>query len=453
MATPFDMSYFLALGFIGVCIYFGVLLRARIRFFQRYLVPSCMIGGIAGMILMNLKLIPLEVELFQALAYHFFIISFISIGLTPQLKQPGQKGKNKQVFRGAIWMGLMNGGSMASQALIGCLLFLILSAVGIDFPLQFALFLPLGFTQGPGQALAIGKAWEATGLTNAITMGLAFSATGFLFAFFVGIPLINWGIRHGFSTLGKVQLPSFFTRGTYQEKEQNEPLGIQTTHAGNVDSLAFQFCTVAIVYMLTYGLFAIVNKIFGKLDPAFWGFFFFFGLLVGILFKVFMGRTGSGHLLDRGSQIRITGLSVDILLTATLISVKAGVVWDYIIPLVIVCLVGGIWTTFYVVYFGRRSGEMGFERMIVQYGVNTGTVSTGLLLLRVVDPEFKTTAALETGLYSLAATPFIIGVMVVITFGAKWGLTVYHQIGIYLGIFTLSLVLMKLFGFWKKRVW
>ncbi len=453
MVAPFDMSYFLALGFAGVCIYFGVFLRAKIQFFQKFLVPSCMIGGITGMILMNLKVIPLEVELFQTIAYHFFIISFISIGLTPQLKLPGQKGRNKQVARGALWMGLMNGGSMASQALIGCLLFLVFSFVGINFPLKFGLFLPLGFTQGPGQALAIGKAWEASGLTNAITMGLAFGAIGFMLAFFVGIPLINWGIRRGFSALGEVQLPTFFTRGTYLEKEQDEPLGTQTTHSGNVDSLAFQVCAVGIVYMLTYSVFALLNKIFGKLDPALWGFFFFFGLLVGILFKVIMGKTGSGHLLDRGSQIRITGLSVDILLTATLLSVKAGVVWEYIIPLIIVCLVGGIWTTFYVVYFGRRSGEMGFERMIVQFGVNTGTVSTGLLLLRVVDPEFKTTAALETGLYSLAATPFIVGVMVVIAFGSKWGLNVYHQIGIYLGLFALILVLMKLLGFWKKRVW
>jgi len=149
MATPFDMSYFLALGFIGVCIYFGVLLRYRIRFFQKFLIPSCMVGGIAGMILMNLKLIPLEVELFQAIAFHFFIISFITIGLTPQLKVPGQKGRGKQIARGAIWMGLMNGGSMASQALIGCLLVLFFGVVGINFPLQFGLFLPLGTHRGP----------------------------------------------------------------------------------------------------------------------------------------------------------------------------------------------------------------------------------------------------------------------------------------------------------------
>ena len=77
METPFEMSYFLAFGFIGICIYIGVFLRAKIKFLQNFLVPACMIGGIIGMILSNLNLIPLKAEYFQTLAYHFFIVSFI----------------------------------------------------------------------------------------------------------------------------------------------------------------------------------------------------------------------------------------------------------------------------------------------------------------------------------------------------------------------------------------
>jgi ESS family glutamate:Na+ symporter len=98
-------------------------------------------------------------------------------------------------------------------------------------------------------------------------------------------------------------------------------------------------------------------------------------------------------------------------------------VWEYIVPLVVISLVGGIWTTVYMLYFGRRLDNLGFERMCVQYGCNTGTVSTGLLLLRVIDPEFKTTVALETGLYSIFAAPFILGAMLVIMYAPQWGLS------------------------------
>ena len=148
MNSPFEMSYFLAFGFIGICIFIGVFLRARIKFLQNFLVPACMIGGIFGMILINLDLIPLKAEYFQTIAYHFFIISFISIGLTGARKKSSEKGRAKEIARGALWMGLINGASMASQALIGCLLILLFGVVGMNMPLQFGLFLPLRVALG-----------------------------------------------------------------------------------------------------------------------------------------------------------------------------------------------------------------------------------------------------------------------------------------------------------------
>jgi len=453
MNVPFDMSHFLAFGFIGICIFVGVLLRAKIPFFQRFLVPSCMIGGILGMIVVNMGWVKLEMQLFHAIAYHFFIISFISIGLTRAQSASGEKGAGREILRGAFWMGMVNGISMASQALLGCILVLLLGAVGLAIPLQIGLFLPLGFTQGPGQALAIGKAWEAAGLTNAVTIGLAFAAIGFVFALFVGIPIVNWGINKGYSKLGKVSLPDYFRRGYYREEQVSEPTGAMTTHSGNVDSLAFQAAAVGIAYLLTYLGFMLFERLTGTLQSSTWGFFFFYGMLSGIVIKVIMGRLGAGYLLNPTTQTRITGFSVDILVAATLISVELSVVWDNIVALLIITILGGIWTTWMVFYFGRRMNVLGFERMCVQYGVNTGMVSTGLLLLRVVDPEYKTGVALETGLYSIFATPFILSVMLVIVYAPKWGLNIYHQMGIYAGVFVVALLLMKIFRVWGKKAW
>ena len=48
------------------------------------------------------------------------------------------------------------------------------------------------------------------------------------------------------------------------------------------------------------------------------------------------------------------------------------------------------------------------------YGVSTGTLSTGLALLRVMDPEFKTKVSsdymLSAGLTFVLAIPFILGI-------------------------------------------
>ena len=457
METPFNMDYFLAFGCIGIAIYCGVFIRAKVKLMQRFLVPACMIGGILGMIVMNLGLIPLDVTLFQTIAYHFFIISFISIGMTGSQNQADNdndsKSDRRERARGALWMGMMNGASMASQALIGCLLILLFTAVGSDAPLQFGLFLPLGFTQGPGQALTIGKAWEATGFSNAATIGLAFAAIGFFFALFVGIPLINWGIRNGYTKLGKIDLPAHFRKGLYSQKEINEPIGYMTTHSGNVDSLAFQVSAVGIVYLATYLVYYLFEQVAGKLSPATWGFFFFYGMLMGIFFRLVMSKAGSGHLLNVSTQNRITSFGVDVLLASTLISISLSVVWDNIVLLLIITVVGGVWTAFFMLYFGRRLDNLGFERMCVQYGMNTGTVSTGLLLLRVVDPEYKTGVAFETGLYAIFAAPFILPVMLVILYSSKWGLTIYHEMAIFLGMTILALAILKIFKLWGKKAW
>ncbi|MBU2551114.1 MAG: hypothetical protein KKB20_22070 [Proteobacteria bacterium] len=453
MNAPFEMGYFVAFGFIGLCIFAGVLLRAKIKPLQNFLIPACMIGGVIGMILVNLGIVPLDEGLFQAIAYHFFIISFISIGLTGREAGPEKPGRGKQIIRGALWMGLINGGSMASQAFLGCLLVLILGWIGLGTPLQIGLFLPLGFTQGPGQALAVGKAWEAAGLAHAVPIGLSFAAMGFFFALFVGVPLINWGIRKGYTQMGRAELPECFRVGIYGQDEVCEATGLMTTHSGNVDSLAFQSSAVGIAYLLAYLVYVLLESLFGALGEAFWGFFFIVGLFTGILIRVIMQRARVGYLLNPQTQNRITNLGVDVLITATLISVKLSVVWDNIVPLLVISLIGGGWTTFYMLYFGRRMGELGFERMSVQYGCNTGTVSTGLLLLRVVDPEFKTSVALETGIYAIFALPLILAVMVLIVYSGQWGLNVFHQMGIYLALFVLVLVLLKVFKLWGKRAW
>lgn len=453
MNTPFDMTPFLAFGYIGICIFIGVFLRSKIKGLQSYLVPACMIGGILGMIVMNTGVIPLDINLFQTIAYHFFIVSFISIGLTRALKDPDDTGHGKRVLGGAFWMGCMNGASMASQAVIGAALVIVLSAIGFNIPQLFGFFLPLGYTQGPGQALAIGKAWEAVGLTNAISFGLAVAAFGFVFALFVGIPIVNWGIRKGYSAMGKSELPDYFRRGVYREEQIEEPVGLQTTHSGNVDALAFQGGAVGIAYLLAYFGYWVFEQFFGTISSATWGFFFFYGMIAGVIIKVFMQKTGSAHLLDRQTQNRITGFGVDVLVTATLISVKLSVVWEYIVPLLILVIVGGLWTTLLILYFGRRVDGPAFERMCVQYGINTGTISTGLLLLRIVDPKFKTSAAIETGIYPFFSNFFVLPVMLVIVFGPKWGLNIYQQMGIFAGIFVLIMILLKVFRLWGKKTW
>jgi ESS family glutamate:Na+ symporter len=82
MASPFPFEPMLVFGWLASMLLIGVLLRARIPLFQKFLFPSCLIGGIGGLILINTRIINIAASDLETFAYHFFNISFISVGLT-----------------------------------------------------------------------------------------------------------------------------------------------------------------------------------------------------------------------------------------------------------------------------------------------------------------------------------------------------------------------------------
>ncbi|NIU58348.1 MAG: sodium:glutamate symporter, partial [Phycisphaerae bacterium] len=86
------------------------------------------------------------------------------------------------------------------------LLVIIFGILGLKLFPTFGFLVPLGFEEGPGQALSVGKVWEGFGFAQAATLGLTFAAIGYFFAFFVGVPLVNWGIRKGLAAHGNQDL-------------------------------------------------------------------------------------------------------------------------------------------------------------------------------------------------------------------------------------------------------
>ncbi|NIQ39186.1 MAG: hypothetical protein GTN81_11415, partial [Proteobacteria bacterium] len=109
MDPPFSFEPFLLFGFLSIVLLVGVVLRAKVRFFQRFLFPSCLIGGILGLILVNTPLVDLSASKFETFAYHFFNISFISVGLTRGENRKENPGHTRDFLKGPVWMALVQG--------------------------------------------------------------------------------------------------------------------------------------------------------------------------------------------------------------------------------------------------------------------------------------------------------------------------------------------------------
>lgn len=446
MNTPFPFDGMLIFAFLSLLLLGGVGLRAKVTFFQRFLVPSCLIGGMLGLCLMHSGIFSIQPSAIEAFAYHFFNISFISVGLTRN-DQGRERQEKTNLLKGPAWMALMQGLTFPMQAIIGGVLVLLLGWFGIQLFPTFGFLAPLGFNEGPGQALSIGKVWEGVGFADAATIGLTFAAVGYFCAFFIGVPLVNRGIRSGRATFGPRQLPSEFLVGILCPDSHPEPAGRLTLHSGNVETMAFQAALVGGIYGLAYGLIALLGRWLPP-DAAkiLWGFFFFFGLGLALIVKWVMLQLNIAYLMDGGIQRRITGWSVDYLIVATVAAIELKIVWEYILPISIIAVVNGILTTLLVVYFGRRLSAYPLERTAALFGVVTGTVSCGLLLLRIVDPDFKTPVAYELAMMNVISLPVIGGCTVLVNGPLWWGWPLWIAILVFAAVMAVALTLMKLMG-------
>jgi len=451
MRAPFPFHSILLFGFLAILLLMGVVLRARIPFFQRFLFPSCLIGGVLGLILVNTGLVHFSAHDLESFAYHLFNISFISVGLTRGREAHNTSGHKKEIVKGSLWMALTQGVTFPLQAAIGGLSVLLFSVFGVKLFPTFGFLVPLGFNEGPGQALSFGKVWETVGFNHAATLGLGFAAVGYFFAFFVGVPLVNHWIRKGSSARGTGGLPRDFLVGLTARGQKRESAGELTLHSANTDSLAFQAALVGLVYVLTY----LFVKYFGKVLPPdagkmLWGFFFFFGLGLALCVRWLMEKMGLEYLVDRGIQRRITGWSVDFLIVATVTAIQVLVVWTYMVPFLTISLVSGILTTLVVLFLGKRLPSYNLERTVAIYGTVTGTVSCGLLLLRIADPEFQTPVALEIAIMNVFVVPIVGGCTVLVNGPLWWHWSTAFTVLVFVFIMAASLTVIKILGLWRR---
>ena len=88
------MSAMVAFSWIGIMLLVGMVLRAKVPFLANMLMPASVIGGIVGIILMNIpgfiELTEIDPAMCNTIVGFFFTLSFISIGLTATPKAEGQ---------------------------------------------------------------------------------------------------------------------------------------------------------------------------------------------------------------------------------------------------------------------------------------------------------------------------------------------------------------------------
>lgn len=415
----FSWKFVIDAGLISIALVFATFLRSKITFLQKYLVPNALTAGFLLLPIYNYLLpsIGYATNRLGDLVYHLLNISFISMSL----RSSPPKIKGSRSNGGVLGMSAVILFGYASQAILGLLLTLFFLP---NIHPAFGLHLPLGFALGPGQAYAIGKGWESMGFEGGASVGLTFAAIGYLWACFGGMLLIHKGIRKGW--MKSDQLTAMSDKAMLTgiiPREAEKPIGAQlTTDSEAIDSFSYHAALVVFVYFLSFLFLKGLTLVLGfagkagmELATNLWGINFIFSAIIAIIVRKIIDALKLGYVLDDNSLTRISGMAVDYMVAGALAAISLVFVGKYWFPIVLMSTLCG-----FMVYYtlpwvcSRIFRDFRFERMLMLYGVSTGTLSTGLALLRVMDPEFKTKVSsdymLSAGLTFVLALPFILAI-------------------------------------------
>lgn len=407
------MSFMMAFGLASIMLCIGMILRAKISLFKNMLVPASVIGGITGFVFMNILSaldfdIGTDVEMFTTIVNNLFTVSFISISLTSAPSENGNSAKS--VIKGAVGLGLVWCLLYAVTPVVALIIvYLFGNHAGID-PI-YGMLVQFAFCQGPGQAAGYGAIFEQYGWENAAMVAIAFSAIGFIVAFLVGIPAAKIGIKKGIAkNCGKIN--ATILKGYFSKNEQTEYMVKDTTCNSNIETLAFHFALIGVCYVLAVGISKILAYLPGFLGTSMESMMFMNGMYAAYIVKWLINKLHLDFLKENTLQSKITGWTADYLVVCAFMAVSIGIIKDWIWTILIVSLFITIVTFFVCFYFGQRfGGANDFERTLGLYGTCTGTVPSGIALIRIVDPDFRTTTSVELGacnLVMLASTPVYI---------------------------------------------
>lgn len=398
-ATVETWGWILQFCIITIGLLAGNILRRKVPFLKKSLIPSALLGGA---LLLCLKAIPgmdniVDKQSMEIITYHALGLGFVALALK------NNKIESKSSTMTVIETGTLTASTYLIQAIVGLAATILLFHFGKIIFYASGLLLPMGYGQGPGQALNFGTIYTGQAKLQGIDFagadfGLSIAAIGFIVGSVIGVIYLNILRKKGIISVQEMEERQINTLDDYQSEDE-------IPDSESIDKFSIQICLVLLVYFLVYLFVNSIQKMdlgdFGTntLKPMLWGFNFLFGTLFGVIVKWGMNKFRKVNLVSReyvNNYLlnRISGFCFDIMIVAGTAAISFKNLSDFILPLIIVCLLGAIATFWYLnaaskhLYPGYK-----YEGFLSMFGMLTGTASNGMILLREIDPKFETPAA------------------------------------------------------------
>ncbi len=400
-------------------------LKRVIKPLRASLIPTSVIGGgilivIAGLYRLLTGDVFFDTVFFggngtanlELITYHTLALGFIASTFKSG-KDKMSKKRTTEIFN----TGVTTVATYLLQGICG----LVISILAVMFIPKFfssaGMLLPFGYGQGTGQAMNYGNIYETEwGFGAGKSFGLAIAALGFLSA----------------SIGGVIHLMVLKKKGKILVKTEDAKLKSSDIETANevpmqesMDKFTIQVAFVAVAYFLAYLLMFFLGKLLPGMRSVIYGFNFLLGVLVTTLVKLVLkifrksGFNKRDYINDF-LMTRVSNFFFDIMVVAGIAAIRLSILKDYWGIILIMGITGLVVTYIYNRIVAKTLfGEYVEEQFLAMFGMLTGTASTGIILLREIDGEFKTPASDNLVYQNFPAIVFGFPLMFLATFCPK----------------------------------
>ena len=399
---------------LSCLLFFGKILRMKLRLLQRLYLPSSVVGGLIGLALVQCLGSHLPAELVGTTQkLPGFLINVIFATLFLGAATP----KFREAWRLALPQLCMGQLLAWGQYVIGLGLAGFLLCRFFDLPAAMGNLVEIGFEGGHGTVGGMVESFRHFHWEDGIALGYTMATVGMVLGILIGMMLINWALAKGY-----IQgVRNFDARDRLEQlgiyaPDERPAAGKQTIVCDSLDSLAWHIVLVGIAIAFGYAMLRLCQNaevaLFPKAQQRFFGGFPLFPLCMigGVILQKIAEAFDLAKLIDHGQMQRLSGASLDFLVVSAVSTIKLSVVAANWFPLLVLVVFGTAWSVFMVMWLARRLfPDAWFERAIAEFGQSLGVTATGLMLLRTVDPENRTPAAASFGYKQLIQEPFMGG--------------------------------------------
>ena len=450
-------------SFILVAILLGSLLVANmlkkgVPFLQKSLLPTSVLGGVILLVIAGIYRAITGEAIFDAsvfgsngysvleiITYHTLALGFIASTFKAS---DGKLTKQRtiEIFN----TGVTTVSTYLLQGVVGLGITIVAALILEDFFSAAGLLLPFGYGQGTGQAMNYGGIYEMDhGFIGGKSFGLTIAAMGFLCASIGGVIHLNIQKRKGKIKISKVEEGEILSEAIQSENE----IPMQES----IDKMTIQVALIAVAYLIAFGLMYLLGTLLPGMKSVIFGFNFLLGVLSATLIKAVLKILKKKNLVKKEYtnnflMTRTCNFFFDIMVVAGIAAIRLEMLERYWGILLILGIVGMVITFIY----NRFVAKVLFpyyeqEQFLVMYGMLTGTASTGIILLREIDGEFKTPAADNLVYQNFPAIVFGFPLMLLATLApVKPVLTLIILIGFF-AVMNVILFRTQIFGRFRKK--